>query len=370
MEMRVDRLREAMGLLGPVVPKKTTLPVLANVLLKDGQAVATDLETAVAVDLAEAEGQCVVPYRPVADLIKRVPGAELLSLEQSDKTLKLAWSGGRATYDVPEPENYPPLPQVEPTVETTVDGDSLVGGLLSVAAYCTTEGDRPVLSGVALLLGDTVEVAAADGYRLAHQALPIAFPAGGVDQVIIPAESVRILAHLWNKTPRIAPLASSLVSVVTAKKPLELALSQERLRARFGAVTLVATLIQGTFPDFRQLIPEDTPLTVRVFGPELERAVRRVQPTAKDGQSIVRLAWSEDTMTVSAKSDERETETTVPVTAEGGPSRTAINVSYLLGYLRGREGLVEMASRDDKSPVLFRYGSSPLVLMMPMQVNW
>jgi len=133
MEMRVDRLREAMELLGPIVPKKSTLPVLVNVLLKDGQAVAGDLETAVAVDLPEAEGECVVPYRPVADLIKRVPGAELLSLEQSDKTLKLDWSGGRATYEVPKPEDYPPLLQIEPAVEATVDGDSLVSGLLSVA---------------------------------------------------------------------------------------------------------------------------------------------------------------------------------------------------------------------------------------------
>ena len=227
-----------------------------------------------------------------------------------------------------------------------------------------------MLTGVALLLGDTVEVAAADGYKLAIQGLPIAFAVEGMDQVIIPAGVVRVLAHLWNKTPRIAPLSSSLVSVITAKKPLELALTQVRLRARFGAVTLVATLIEGNPPNFRQLIPEDTPLTVRVFAPELERAVRRVQAVAKDGESIVRLAWSEDTMTVSARSAEREAETTVPVTAEGGSGKTALNVSYLLGYLRGKEGLVEMGARDEKSPVLFRYGSSPLVLIMPMFVQW
>jgi len=370
MEMRVDRLREAMELLGPVVPKKSTLPVLVNVLLKDGQAVAGDLETAVAVDLPEAEGECLVPYIPVADLLKSVKGDELLSLEQTGTTLNLAWSGGRATYEVPEPEDYPPLPQFEPALEATVDGDSLVRGLLSVVDCCATDDARPVLTGVTLLLGDPVEVAGADGYKLAIQTLPIALAVEGINQVIIPAATVRVLAHLWNKTPRIAPLSSSLVSVITAKKPIELALTRVRLRARFGAVTLVAQLIDGSPPNFRQLVPKDTPLTVRVFGPELERAVRRVQPVAKDNESIVRLAWSEDTLSVSAKSDGRETDTTVPVTAAGGPGKTALSANNLLGYLHGKEGMVELGVTDDKSPVLLRYGSSPLVVIMPMFVQW
>ena len=375
MQIKVRSLREALGLLGTVVPKKALLPVLINVLLKDGQAIATDLEVAVAVELPDVEGQCLIPYCSVADLLKRVPGAETLTIEQEGGKLNLTWSSGKASYEVPDPEDYPPLPQVsglpEQTIEQTLDGDDLVSALLSVVDYCSTKEDRPVLNGVALLLMENVQVASADGFRLALKTLPLALPAAeGLGEVIIPAKAVRVLGHLWDKTPRVAPLDSSLVRVITAKKQLELALSSQMLKVRFGAVTLTTMLIQGTPPTYRQLIPEDTPLKVRVFAPDLERAVRRVQAVARKSRDGVRLTWSEDRMTVSSRSDEESAEAVVAVATEGGDGRVALDVDYLLGYLQGKEGLVEMGVTDTHSPVFFRHGSSPLVLIMPLLVEW
>lgn len=374
MQIQVQRLREALQLLGPVVPSKTTLPVLANILLKDGQALATDLEVAVALELPEAEGQCVLPLRPVAEVLKRVPWHETLTLEQEGKSLHLAWSGGKASYSAPNPEDYPPFPKVEARAEQAVDGDTLVPALLSVVEYCTSEKARPVLTGVILFLGDTIEVAAGDGFRMAYQTLPVSFPAEGIDSVIIPASAIRALGHLWQGTPRVVPLESSLIAVVTAKRWLELALAEKMLEARFGRVSLTAHLIQGDPPNFKKLIPEDTPLKVQAFGPDLERAVRQVREVAKDAKDAkgtVRLSWSEVALTVSAKSEEKgEVEATVPVESQGGPGRVALNVSYLLDYLRGREGIVTMGVSDEKAPVLFRHGASPQVLVMPMFVQW
>lgn len=375
MQIQVKRLREALELLGPVVPKKATLPVLINVLLKDGQAIATDLEVAVAVDLPDVEGQCVLPYHSVADLLKRVPGAETLTLEQEGNKLNLTWSSGKASYEVPEPEDYPPLPKVDATlfgkVEHTVDGDALVRALLSVVDYCSTKESRPVLTGVTLILSENVQVAGADGYRLALKTLPMALPAAeGLREVIIPAKAVRVLGHLWKKTPRVTPLDSSLVRLITAKKQLELSLNPKMLKASFGAVTLITMLIEGTPPTYRQLFPEDTPQKVRVFAPDFERAVRRVQAVSKRGKGALRLTWSEGVMTVSSKSDEESAEAVVAVAAEGGEGWVALDVDYILDYLRGKEGLVEMGVSDKTSPILFRHGSSPLVLIMPMFVEW
>ena len=375
MQIKVRSLREALGLLGTVVPKKALLPVLINVLLKDGQAIATDLEVAVAVELPDVEGKCLIPYCSVADLLKRVPGAETLTIEQEGGKLNLTWSSGKASYEVPDPEDYPPLPQVsglpEQTIEQTVDGDDLVSALISVVDYCATKEDRPVLNGVALLLMENVQVAGADGFRLALKILPLALPAAeGLGEVIIPAKAVRVLGRLWDKTPRVAPLDSSLVRVITAKKQLELALSSQMLKVSFGAVTLTTMLIQGTPPKYRQLIPEDTPLKVRVFAPDLERAVRRVQAVARKSRGGVRLTWSEDMMTVSSRSDKKSAEAVVAVATEGGDGRVALDVDYLLTYLQGKESLVEMGVTDTQSPVFFRHGSSPLVLIMPLLVEW
>jgi len=368
MEIKVVRLREALNLLQPVVPKKPTLSVLTNVLLKDGRAEATDLETAVALELPEADGQCLVPCRKVADLLKRVPGNETLTLEQKGKSLNLAWSGGKASYEAPSPKDYPPSPKVESKAQRSVDGDTLVAALSSMADYCATAENRPVLTGVTVYFGERLEAMAGDGFRMVYQPLPIAFPVDGVDSVVIPARSIQLLGHVWDKTPR-APTGSSLVELITSRRQLELGLGDGMLIVRLGRATLVIKLIAGSPPNWRQLIPSDVRPEVRVLAPEFERAVRRVQDAASDSKGILRLSWSEVAMTVSAKSEENQVETTVPVEAQE-PGRVAINISYLLEYLRGKQGLVTMGVKSQQEPVVFHYGTSPLVIIMPMFVQW
>lgn len=372
MQVKVQRLREALQLLGLAVPKKSALPVLANVLLKDGQAVATDLEVAVALEFPEAEGQCLLPYRSVVDLLKRVPWHNELTIEQKGKTLNLAWSGGKASYEAHEPDDYPPLPKVKPLIQQTLPGDDLVRVLSLVAPFCATDQTRPVLAGVHLLLGEQLTVAAGDGFRMVYQVLPVAvLAAEGLNAALIPAGAVHVLAYLWRKTPRTAPTGGSLVQVLTAKSPLELALSQDMLQARFGPVTLLAKLIQGTPPNWRQLIPGESALKVWVYAPDLERAVRQVAGVARDGSGIVRLTWDEGELTVSAKSEAKgEVEAAVPVETEGGPGKVALNVTYLLDYLKNREGKVLMGVDQPSNPVAFRHGTSPLVVIMPMFVQW
>jgi len=299
-----------------------------------------------------------------------VPGDELLTIEQEGKTVDLSWDGGEASYDVAEPDDYPPLPDMEPKAEGTMDGDSLVKALTLAAGYCATETDRPVLSGVHLFLGEQVAVAAADGFRLTYQELPASFPVQ--ESVIIPARAAKMLDHLWHKVPPPPPLKGSLIEQVTAQRELKLALDANRLKVSFGRVSLIAHLIQGTPPSYLQLVPKEEELTSRVdvLAPDFERAVRRVKDvTGKAG--IVRLAWTENALTASAgDKDKGKVEAGVPVVGEAVPGKVALNVSYLLDYLKGRQGVVRMQLKDEHSPVVFRHGQSPLVLIMPMSVQW
>jgi len=366
MHIKVERLREALMLLQPAIPRKPTLTALANILLKDGRAAATDLETWAILELPEVEGEYLLPHHLARDLLKYVPGYDFLTIEQSEKKrVTLSWDGGKATYDVPEARDYPPVPEVPVSTEAPVDGDSLVKALMSVLPYCSSEAKRPVLTGVTLSLGATIEAVGADGFRLAIKSVSDAYP---VEQdVIIPANSVAILSHLWDKLPPPVPPQDDLVRQVISKRQVQLGLADGTLLARFGRVTLVSKLIQGTPPRYKQLIPQDTPLKVRVFAPELERAVRRVSDMARDSSGIVRLSWTETTLTVSAKAaDKGEVQADLPVQTEGGPGKVAVNVNYLVDYLSAREGLLTIGVTGGTSPVLFRHGTSPLVLIMPM----
>jgi DNA polymerase-3 subunit beta len=369
MQMRVERLRETMKLLKPAVPGKTTIPVLKNIMLRDGKAVANDLETFVALDLPEVEGGCLVPHREVFEVLKHVPGDEMLSIETKGKALRLTWRDGKASYDVAEVEDYPPVPEVKAIAEGAVDGDILVKALTSVLDYRCTDDTRPVLSGVTLILGETTEVFAADGFRIACQTLPISFPVE--ETVIIPANTVKLLGHFWGKKPAAVSCGDSLIDRLIGKREIELALGDGVLSACFGQVTIISKLIPGTPPNYHHLIPENPPLKVRVFAGEFDRAALRLAMVAKDSAGIVRLTWDDSTMTLSAKSEDKgKVEADIPVKAEGGPGRTALNISYLLDYLKGKEGLVSMELTNETSPVLFRHDRAPLVLIMPMQVQW
>ena len=374
MQMRVDRLREVLQLAQPLIPKKTTLPVLKNVLLKDGKALATDMDIALAVDFPEADGVCLIPQEPVLSLLKYVMGTETLTITASKKEgLNLSWDdgNGQASYDAVDPKEYPTVPvSVDAQAKGTVDGERFVKALVSVAKYCSHDSSRPVLNGVAMTFGENMELAAGDGFRMAYHILPLPFPSE--EKAIVRGDFVDILSEIWRKAPPAPTPGNGLVANVMGKRPLELAVSHLALYASFGKVLLVCKLTAGTAPNFSQLVPKEPSHHVLVYAPDLERAVLRVKQVAKEGAGIVRLLWEEDRMTVSAKGkDSGSIQAMVPVQITGEPSRIAFNVNYLLGYLKGRQGMVKISVVDRKSPAIFKNGAhGPLIVIMPMFAEW
>ncbi|GAI11844.1 unnamed protein product, partial [marine sediment metagenome] len=125
MQVQVQKLREAMKLLEPAVPKKTTLPVLHNVLLKDGKAIAGNLEVFIFIDLPEADIECLIPHKPVLQLLKYVPGNEMLTIEANGE-ITFSWDGGKSSYPLVKSDNYPLSPELVAKIEGTMDGNTLI----------------------------------------------------------------------------------------------------------------------------------------------------------------------------------------------------------------------------------------------------
>ena len=368
MQMRVDRLREVLKLVQPVIPGKTTLPVLKYVLIKDGKATATDLETMIILEIPEAEGECLIPHHSAKAFLDYVQGSEMINVAQQGKTIELSWDGGKASFETLPPEEYPLVSETDERARGNIDGDRLVPAMKSMIEYCSHDTSRPVLSGISLSLGETIELAAGDGFRMVFLNLPLPFPAE--DRVIIPSGSAVIISDLWSKSPPAVPFGDTLISQVIAKRYIELALS-DRLMFHFGRVTVLIKPIEGSAPDFKKLIPKEPPITLRVFAPELDRAVRRCASIAHDGVGTIRFNWTENDLTVSVKGKDNDNsiEAKVPAQVEGGAGRVAANVSYLLDYLKGKDGLVSIGVTSPGSPILFRHGASPLVVIMPMYVE-
>ena len=373
MEIQVNKLSELMTLMKPAIKKKLTLKVAAYIRIGDGKAVATDLETMIIADLPEAQEPMLLPFASLADTLKYIPGNGMLKIEAQNRKLSLAWDGGTASYPTEDVQDFPVLPELEVRAEGPIDGDTLIPAMAAALPYTATEEGRPVLSGVTLVLGNPIEVAAGDGFTMSHQALGLSFPLE--EKIIVPARSVYILEHVFARTPRTPPSGGdALIPIIIAKRQLHMALiGDNKARVDFGSTaSVVINLIQGSPPEWLQLIPRGEPiLRSQLFAPQLEAAVKRVRDIARDGSSIVRMAFADGKLTVSAKGEEQEITATLDViSTQGEPGRTALNYNYLLRYLSGKQGIITLSQHPESAPVVFEYQKSPRVLIMPMSVQW
>jgi DNA polymerase III sliding clamp (beta) subunit (PCNA family) len=327
------------------------------------------------VDLPEVVGQYLLPFKQVAKLLAYVPGNDVVTIEMLGKHVSLSWSDGSASFEADDPKDYPVIPQIEPRIKHEISADLLVPNLVAMLDYCAESSERPVLSGVSLFLGDQLEIAAGDGFRMAYKTLPASLPsADGLKTVILPAKAIDILEHLWRKAPRPVPNDGSIQSVVdmvTNKGLMQVEISSILFKAQFGIVTLLIKTIQGTPPNFKTLIPTTVEQNeVQLIAPDLDRALGRLAISAKDGNGIVRMLWDNGRMQLSAEAGANNVETTIPVHTPNGGGRIAVHIKYLQEYIKGKTGLVTIKITTPTSPVVFRYSQAPLVAIMPMQASW
>lgn len=373
MQIRVERLRTALKLVEPVIPRKTTLPITQSVRIGDGKVLATDLDNAAWVDLPEATDSCLLPFKQISEVLDLVPGHLPLTLECEKKVVKLSWEGGKAAYPTADVHDFPDCVQKDPpVVMEDVDGTPLITGLTELLPYAATETDRPVLNGVALYCGEKAVLAAADGFRLAYRTLPYAYGADG--QAIIPSAAVKIIDHLWKKSPVSVQSKPGLIEQLLAKRMVTLAIGKDSgwIGLRFGTVKLIIKGIVGSPPNHKQLLDSNVPTNkVTFMAPEMHRAVLRCKDIANSASGIVRLKWADGKIEVYAQAEEiGEVSTTVLGLTLDGPGQVAINYKYLAEYFKNKDGQVTMGFSKDGSPVRFEYSNAPLILVMPMQVAW
>ncbi len=373
MDIKVANLREVLGLLKPVVPRKSSLEVLSNVLISNGQAIGSDLETTVILPVPEAKADdgFLLPYTNVIDMLQFIQGGETLHIKENNGSVVMTWSEGENTFPAGAIKEYPIPDEFVSQSEATLDCDALLTAMVTALPYASREESRPALQGVTLAMGKPFHVAASDGFRMAYQALPFSFP-DNID-AIVPSHAVSVLNHLWEKAPRMPPPAASLVEAITAKKQVAVAYDGKKLKFVFGkSATAIVTLIEGKSPSFVKLIPKGEPvLQVQIMAAELLFAVRRALQVAKGGSDIIRMVFNDSTVTVSSVADGKKTESQIrTLSVKGAPNKVGFNAHYLLEYLKEKEGIISMSWTGQTYPAVFQYQNNPKVLIMPMEVQW
>jgi len=370
-----ENLNKGLNIVGRAVATRTTLPITNNVLLatEDGRLklVATNLEMAISCWIGvkiEDEGTITIPARLLTEFVSSLPNDTIdFQLSPQTKTLGLKCARFEARISGVDAKDFPPIPSVDEGIKATVEVEALRQGINQVVFAAAVEESRPVLTGVsAQFENNSLILAAADGFRLAVYELPLATPVEQKTEVIIPARTLAELNRL----------------IADNEEPVNITLNPNKSQILFQmeSVNLVSQLIQGSFPNYSQLIPQSYTTRVIVNVSDFLQATRTASIFARDGSGIVRLMITPGgeanpgKLTVSARSEEIGDDVgEIDATVEGDEAKIAFNGKYLsdvLGVLH--ESQVALEITNASSPGLIRpVGTDNYThVIMPMFIQW
>ena len=370
-----ENLNRGLGVVGRAVATRPTLPITNNVLLATDQSrlklAATNLEMAITCWIGakvEEEGTITVPARLIIEFVNSLPSDKVgINLPPQSKTLELKCARFEARISGIDAKDFPPIPKIEEGVTTKVEVEDLRRGITQVVFAAATEESRPVLTGVdADFDGDVVTLAAADGFRLAVYKLPLATPVSQKTKVIIPARTLAELSRL----------------MTDHEGPVEITVNPSKSQALFRLknVELVSQLVQGTFPNYAQLIPKSYNTRIVVDVAEFLRATKTASIFARDGSGIVRLMMvpggelTPGKVIVSARSEEIGDDVgEIDAIVDGEEAKIAFNGKYLTDVLSVlHEPQVALETTNPSSPGVIRpVGVDNYIhVIMPMFVQW
>jgi len=375
-----ENLSRGLAVVGRAVANRATLPVIHNVLLNVDQSMlklsATNLEIAMTTWVGakiEEEGSITVPARLLSEFVNSLPNDPInLQLDEGSGLLEISSGSSKAHINITDASEFPPIPTVDDGVAAEVDPFVLRSAITRVAFAAATEESRPVLTGVELKLDESkFTMAAADGFRLAVHHGALLKPVPEEMSVIIPARTMNELNRL----------------ISDREEPVEILMTpakgQVMFRIRGGdTVEIVSQLLQGTFPNYEQLIPQSYTTRAVMDLPTVLRAARTASIFARDGSNIIRMHLmpaEADTeppkVEISARSEEvGDNEDTVDLDEiEGEEGKIAFNSRYLLDVLSVLEkGKIALETTTSSSPGVFKPTDSDdyIHVVMPMFVQW
>lgn len=366
MKLRCERdvLVDALSTAGRAVAGRSgALPVLSGVRLEvagDGLTVTgTDLDLTITVAATVAgsvDGVVVAPGRLVTDIVRALePGA--VTLEADEDELRITSGRSAFTVRTHPAADFPRLPA--PSGDSVdLGAEGLVEALRQVVRAASGEESRPILTGVLLAAeADGLRLVATDSYRLAVRDLPGTSVLAEGQKVLVPSRALGELQRLLGGA---------------AGAGIALRLGAHDVTFSTGAVSLTSRLIEGEFPNYRQLIPADYPNRLVVGREPLLEAVRRVKLLARDATTPVRISLRSDGIELTVITTDWGTATEdVDAKYEGAEMTVAFNPNYLIDGVEACTGEeVVLDTLDALKPATLRpaTGEGYLYLLMPVRV--
>jgi DNA polymerase-3 subunit beta len=372
MRLVIERgeLLRALGHVTSVVERRTTIPILSNVLLKASSSAlefrATDLErevTETAPADCSATGAVTVPAHLLHDIVRKLPDGAQIEMKRDSERERLTITAGQSRFALQSlpADDFPDLSAGEMTHEFEIGAADLKRLIEKTRFAISTEETRYYLNGIFLHTAQagktpTLRAVATDGHRLAQVELPRPAGAEGMPGVIVPRKTVHELHRL---------IEDSAASV-------KIGVSQNKIRFEIGTVSLTSKLIDGTFPDYARVIPQANDKQMTVANGSFMSAVDRVSTIASERGRAVKLNIGKDKLVLSVNNPEGGSATEeLDVGYGSAPLEIGFNARYLLdiaGQLEGEEARFLLADPGSPTMVKDAGDDSALYVLMPMRV--
>ena len=350
-----------------VASTRSAVQALSGVMIVAGEGsrtelLATDMEIGLRVPL-QAEvarpGSAVLPARLLLDVARSLP-AESLTMELRTAEQDIELICGPTTFHLRtlRAEDFPTLPSPSSDARVVLPAAAFVQTVSRVARSASRDETRPVLTGILMSASaQELRMVATDSYRLSVKETALESPLEGSLEANVPARALQELVRIAQQAPA---------------ETLAVSVGQNQVVFELGDIVLSSRLIDGQFPNYRQLLPESVEHELRLASAELTDVVRRISLLAQKNAPL-RLSFSEGTLTVSAQTpDVGEASESIPVPFHGEPFEIGFNPEFLRDGLESidsdelvlklisplRPGLIESPETGD-----FVY------LIMPIRLN-
>lgn len=364
---KLDLVRE-LGLSQGVVEKRTTIPILSNVLLEAADdrltLTATDLELGIRCSCpaqVKRPGAGTIPARRLLEYVRLLPDSDIQVKLTDNQWASLVCGRSRTRIAGMSRESYPELPQMPDPVAELPAG--ALASLIDKTIFAiSTEESRFTLNGAQMILRPTsMALIATDGHRLALAEQPMEFAPSTNFRGLLPRKAMTEI--------------KSLALEAGADTKVEFASTDNHLFFRFASRLLISRKLTGNFPDYDRVLPKDHPHSLQMPRDELRSAIERVAQFADERSRAIRLQVAPGELKVhSSLSETGESEETLPAVYDGPAIEIGFNAQYLIDFLRASVEseaavlLKDAVSAGEMRPAGESVGYTYRYVVMPMRI--
>jgi len=366
-----ENLKSGLFTVSHIAGKNINLPILSNIMIEAREGniklITTDLELGVVSKVRgkiEAEGSITVDAKLFSDYISLLPNQKI-EIEKTDSKISIKCENYKTTIKGQESEEFPLIPQVDKKEHYTIKTEEFKKSLSQVVFAVSTSETRVELSGVLFnFQKDKLILAATDSYRLAEKKINIKTNSNEEKRIIVPAKTLQEVIRI---------LSGIKESELNEGGEMKFYISDNQILFEMGSTELVSRLIEGQYPDYTQIIPQNHKTTASINRGEFVRAVKASSIFSKTGINDVNLDFpigKNQTVVSSASGQTGENITELTSNVSGGENSIVVNFRYLLDGINNiNSENIKIELTDGNTPCILRGEKEDdyLYIIMPIK---